>query len=184
MLASDDDPVGSLASISPEDLQAVASSLASLASSSIFDGLEGEVGAEEVDPEFIKKALKTLSSVISSSAQTGDLLSSLQESPEEAVQGAAAVVETEVDDETVQAVLMYSSSLMHVLSSNEFLRRRVNELIQAHAKDLAANRNFSKVLMDISRSSVFEDLKEEVEEDLQNRSGIFIQPEDDGDLSR
>lgn len=179
-----DDALSGLPEISPDDLQAIASRLSSLASSETIKDVADQVGVgdEEVDTEFVKKALDTLSQLLSST-ESRELLADLQRAPESIVRQLLKSTGGD-DDEALQAVLAYFFSLRRVLQGNSYLRNQVNSLIQMNAEKLLTSSSFGEVLGSIASSTVFKDLKEEVEDDLQNTSGYLPVPDNGDEMSR
>lgn len=175
-----DDPLAGLPEITPDDLQAVATHLTSLARSGALKDVAGQVNSDEsdVDVGSIQKALDMLASMLSSPASR-ELLSDLQRDPEGMLRE-LLVSQGGEEDEALQAIFMYFLSLRKVLSENGYLRKQVTALIQQNAEKLLAENSFGAALGQIASSSVFRDLKEEVEEDMQNTTG-YLPPADTGD---
>lgn len=179
-----DDALAGLPEISPEDFEAVLARLSSLASTDMIQDVASQLGAseEEVDVEFVQKALETLSRLLASS-ESRELLADLQRAPETAVKQLLNTTGGD-EDEALQAILMYFFSLRRVLKGNSYLRNQVNILFQNNVEKLLTQQSFGKVLSDIAESSVFQDLKDEVEDDIQNTSGYLPVPDNGDEMSR
>ncbi|KAL8448638.1 hypothetical protein Emed_003639 [Eimeria media] len=187
--AAEDEPTSSLAplpSISPADLKNIADRLNSLAGSDLVKGAAGLFGAGEgesdVDQAFVQKALQALSSLLTSS-EAATVLADMQNNPETAIKKLIGG-EGGDDEEALEAVLTYFFSLRKVLGENAYLRSQVNDLIRQKADSLLKEGNFAAVLSEIANSDIFNDLKDEVEEDIVKQGGPFQTPDTGDEMSR
>lgn len=179
-----DDPLSGLPEITSDDLQAIASHLTSLARSGALKDVAGQGNSDESDVDIgsIQRALDMLANMLSSPASR-ELLSDLQRDPEGMLRE-LLVSQGGEEDEALQAIFMYFLSLKKVLSENGYLRQQVTQLIQQNAEKLLAEHSFGAALGQIAASNVFQDLKEEVEEDMQNSAGYLPLPDTGDDMSR
>ncbi|KAL8454391.1 hypothetical protein Emag_001418 [Eimeria magna] len=187
--AAEDETSSSLAplpNISPADLKGIADRLNSLASSDLLRGAAGLFGGGEgdadVDQAFVHKALQALSTLLTSK-EAATILADMQEYPEQAIKKLIGSEGGE-DDEALEAVLTYFFSLRKVLGENDYLRSKVNELIRQKADSLLKDGNFASVLAEIATSDTFNDLKDEVEEDIVKAGGPFQSVDTGDEMSR
>ncbi|KAL8434796.1 hypothetical protein ACSSS7_002933 [Eimeria intestinalis] len=178
-------PLAPLPHLSPTELKGIADRLNSLASSDLlgaaglFGGGEGE---GDVDQAFVLKALRALGTLLSSKEAASTLVA-MQDDPERALKELIGSEGGE-DDEALEAVLTYFFSLRKVLGENDYLRSKVNEMIRQKADILLQSGNFAGILADIAQHEVFNDLKDEVEEDLVKKGGPFPAPDLGDEMSR
>lgn len=179
-----EDALSGIPDITQEDLQVIAKHLSSLAKSGALKDVAGQVNAEESEFDIgsVQKALDMIGEMLSSPASR-ELLANVQRNPEWVLRELLMSQGGE-EDEALQAIFMYFLSLRKVLSENAYLRNQVTALIQQNAENLLAEQSFGDALGKIAASSVFQDLKDEVEEDMQNKAGYLPLPDSGDDMSR
>lgn len=181
-----DDTFSSLPELTRTDLQQIADRLATLANSGALQAVAGQAGGagdSELDMQFVQKALATLGDMLSSE-ETRALLADVQRNPDEVLQQLLQMQGAGEEDDLLQAIVLYFLSLRRVLKGNEYLRNQVTSLIQQNADRLLSEGGFTEVLGEIANSGVFQDLKEEVEEDMQHKSGYLPTNDVADDMSR
>lgn len=186
--AAADDTFSGLPELTRSDLQQIADRLATLANSGALQAVAGQAGGgsgsdSELDMQFVQKALGTLGDMLSSE-ETRALLADVQRNPDEVLQQLLQMQGSGEEDELLQAIVLYFLSLRRVLKGNEYLRNQVTTLIQQNADRLLSDGGFTEVLGEIANSEVFQDLKEEVEDDMQQKSGFLPTSDVGDDMSR
>ncbi|CDJ56247.1 hypothetical protein, conserved [Eimeria maxima] len=179
--------LSSFTELSPSDLEAIASRLSSLAGSDVLNAVAGHVNPEEggMDVQFVQRALSLLGQLLATPGSR-ELLTEGGKDPEALLrtllQKQGQPTEGE-EEEALVAILVYFLSLRRVLEGNLYLRTQVGDLIQENAEKLLADGDFSNVLSSIAASTVFQDLRDEVEEDIQRSTGYAPVAESGGDMS-
>ncbi|CDJ62362.1 hypothetical protein, conserved, partial [Eimeria necatrix] len=178
-------PFGGLSQLTAADLEAIAGRLGAL-------GSELGDSEEPLDVAFVQRALQLLGGLLGrpeaqqllAAAPGSSSSSSSSSNPQQALR---LLLQSELsqpeDEEALLAILLYFFSLRKVLEDNPFLREQVSQLIQDNAQQLLQGNDFSKVLAAIAASSIFQDLREEVEEVMQRTTGYAPAAETNNDMS-
>lgn len=177
----------SFADLSPSDIDEIANRLSSLAGSDVLKTLAGQVNPGEagLDVGFIQRAVQLLGTALSAPG----LRELLAQGGKDAEAVLHALLESQgvehgsEEEEALFAIFTYFSSLTQVLQENPYLRSQVGDLIQRQAEKFLTDGDFSRVLENIAGSSVFMDLKDEVDDHLQLSAGYVPMQEDGGDMA-